>query len=330
MSECGRCSDPITTNNLLEFATCALCTKGFHFECSTLQESSWRTMGPKRRGEWNCMTCRSQPLTKDKNSEERRSGKDGDKSKDGVSKNDEDVTTLIEKLSNKFTEMEKFINQKITEFGETLTYYGDKQEEMNETIKNMEKKTLALEKRVDTQERENREMKTRMKHLEGLLQQREQKDVADKIEISGFKDETLNENHFVKKVIQLAGIVEEDVQFKVEKMSRETRDKKGKNLTLVVQFKSEAVRNYVMSQVKKNKVYEKADELITYGSGVKPKFFFNECLTPYYKKLLFEARKLKNEKHYEYLWVQSGKILLRKNKDSRIEALLSMDDLGKM
>uniref|UniRef100_A0A8D8QNQ0 PHD-type domain-containing protein n=1 Tax=Cacopsylla melanoneura TaxID=428564 RepID=A0A8D8QNQ0_9HEMI len=328
MSKCGRCNDPITTDDDLEFATCALCTKGFHFECSTLQESSWRTMGPTRRSEWTCTTCRSKPLTKD-NKERRTTKSDVDKSKEGSGKKDEGVTTLIEKLSKKFTDMEKFINGKMTEFGESLTFYGDKMEEMSTTIKNIEMKTVLLEKRVETQETENKEMKTRMKHLEGLLQQRDQKDLADKIEISGFKGENVNENHFVQKVIQLAGI-EDDVQFKVEKMTRETRDNKGKNLTLVVQFKSEAVRNDVLSKVKKNKVYEKADELITYGSGVKPKFFFNECLTPYYKKLLFEARKLKNDKHYEYLWVQSGKILLRKNKDSRIEALLSMDDLGKM
>ncbi|XP_008485861.1 uncharacterized protein LOC103522538, partial [Diaphorina citri] len=155
-----------------------------------------------------------------------------------------------------------------------------------------------------------------------MFHQREQKDQDTKMEISGFKDTKVDENQFVAKVMQAAGLNEEDIQFRVEKIVKEPMDKKGvRTQTLVVQFRTEATRNDVLAKIKSGKVYNKL------GDIVPTKIFFNEYLTAYYKKLLYEAKRVKEEKKYAFLWVKSGKILLKKTKDSKIEALLCNDDL---
>uniref|UniRef100_A0A8D8SSN0 PHD-type domain-containing protein n=1 Tax=Cacopsylla melanoneura TaxID=428564 RepID=A0A8D8SSN0_9HEMI len=323
---CGRCNDGLPlTDEELDFATCSACNQGYHFECTTVKDSSWSTMGPDRRSSWKCLSCRNSLSTKGTKQSNVVSTPEG---KDRSSDNKDDVVALIESLSNKFTALEKNFNTKMKEFGESMTFYGGKIEELANSIKIIEKKNIVLEKRLDVQETENKELKTKVKYLEGMMQQRDQKDQATKLEISGFKDIEIDENGFMKKIIELTGI-EDNVQFRVEKIVRENKDKKtGKNQSLIVQFKSEEIRNDVLTKIKDGKIYNKVGEIIRCQSPVK--LFFNEYLTPYYKKLLFEAKKLKMDKQYAFLWVKSGKILFKKQKESKIESLLCMDDLKKM
>lgn len=324
---CGRCKEglPLTTSDL-EFATCSLCKQDFHFECTTVKDTSWSSMGPTRRGQWICSSCRNNPsiseLTKPGNVVSTPEGKDR------LSDNKNDVVNLIQSLSDKFTEVENNFNAKMKEFGEALTFYGGSIEELAASIKVIEQKQVALEKRLDVQEAENKELKTKVKYLEGMFQQRDQKDQATKLEISGFKDIEIDENGFVQKVIQLTGI-EENIEFRAEKIVRENKEKKtGKTQSIVVRFKSEEIRNNVLTKIKEGKIYNKVGEIIKCKTPVK--VFFNEYLTSYYKRLLFEARKLKMDKQYAFLWVKSGKILFKKQQESKIESLLCMDDLKKM
>uniref|UniRef100_A0A8D8QDK5 PHD-type domain-containing protein n=1 Tax=Cacopsylla melanoneura TaxID=428564 RepID=A0A8D8QDK5_9HEMI len=343
---CGRCKEQLPAEGELDYATCCVCNNGYHFNCTTVGETSWRTMGDTRRGSWKCPTCRDStaknnkgpgnntPDPKEQQSikQKEQQTKGGSSSsttepkKDQASGKSEDVCKMIENLTKKITTMETTINAKLGEFADSLTFYGGRIEELAVSLKNVEKKNILLEKRLDTQDAENKELKTRVKQLEGLLHQRDQNDLTNKMEISGFKDVNIDENQFVKKVIQATGL-DDDIQFRVEKIVKDNKET-GKTQSLVVHFKTENARNIVLSKIKEGKIYNKAGSFVQCNTPTK--LFFNECLTPYYKKLFYEAKKVKIDKKYAFLWVKSGKILLKKQAESRIETLISMEDLKKM
>uniref|UniRef100_A0A8D8VW42 PHD-type domain-containing protein n=1 Tax=Cacopsylla melanoneura TaxID=428564 RepID=A0A8D8VW42_9HEMI len=67
---CGRCEESLPTEGDLDFAACCICCKGYHFECTTVGELSWRTMGDSRRGAWKCPNCRDSASNRTSKSDE--------------------------------------------------------------------------------------------------------------------------------------------------------------------------------------------------------------------------------------------------------------------
>lgn len=62
---CGSCNEtlpgesPFSKETLPgDKAFCTKCNNGYHFQCTTLSEVSWRSMGPDRKAAWRCMSCR--------------------------------------------------------------------------------------------------------------------------------------------------------------------------------------------------------------------------------------------------------------------------------
>uniref|UniRef100_A0A8D8TG69 PHD-type domain-containing protein n=1 Tax=Cacopsylla melanoneura TaxID=428564 RepID=A0A8D8TG69_9HEMI len=324
MSKCGVCTKLLSSEG--DFATCGMCKKSYHFACTTVSESSWRSMGPERKGSWKCATCKNNSsktaLTR-KNSDEL-----SDKSEKSVPVNvsTDQVSELFEK---RFKQFEARMSGKFKEFEDTLSYYGNQLSDMSETIKKVEQKNIMLEKRLEKQEVEIKELKKKARDMEVMVQDKEQRDNGDKIEITGFKEKAVvDENVFMKKLLEKTGCIgESGVEFKVTKTTRTAGNERGGSQTLVVQFKTMATRNLVLDKIKKEKLYAKMGDVVGDNNT---NIYFNEYLTPYYKKLYFEARKVKKEKKYAFLWIKHGKILLKKNENSRIETLASMMDLGKM
>ncbi|KAI5712787.1 hypothetical protein M8J75_011141 [Diaphorina citri] len=218
-------------------------------------------MGPQRRGAWTCASCKGNSTSRTKsNTSNTQSPSVGRANADG---GNADVL-----FSQRFSKLEDLINKRMDDFQTSLDFNGKQMEDLAVAVKNVEKKNVLLEKRLNTQEAENQELKSRVKHLETMFHQREQKDQVTKMEISGFKDTKVDENQFVAKVMQAAGLNEEDIQFRVEKIVKEPMDKKGvKTQTLVVQFRTEATRNDVLAKIKSvihiniNSLKAKWDEL---------------------------------------------------------------------
>lgn len=319
-SKCGRCNEVLQGKDELDASCCCLCKKKYHFECNTVSESSWRTMGPNRRGAWKCSFCKEKNSTESTNA----ANKTPKSSEQLVAVN---IPTTIEELGRRFALMEATLSKDIRDLKDSLDFHGGIVEDLTKTIKNIETKNVLIEKRLSKQEAENVELKTRVKELEGLMHQQEQRQQATKIEISGLKSSTtVSEVQLVQKMIELAGLAGENIQFKAEKIIKQPKDNQTGSQSVVVEFKSEEVRSDVLSKVKEHRVYSKLADHIQNGGSI----YCNEYLTPYYKKLMYEARKIKIDKNYAYLWVKKGKILLKKQKESRIETLSCMSDLSKM
>uniref|UniRef100_A0A8D9F9J5 PHD-type domain-containing protein n=1 Tax=Cacopsylla melanoneura TaxID=428564 RepID=A0A8D9F9J5_9HEMI len=324
MSKCGGCNKSVPTDG--DYATCGFCKKSYHFTCTTVSDSSWRSMGPERKASWKCVTCKSIPI---KNTASRKNSDEIPTDNSDNAGNYLSAGQISQLFNKRFQDFEKMIGTKLTEFGESLTYYGETIKELSTQIKKVEQNNVVLEKRLEKQEVEIKELKKKTRDLEVMVEGREQRENGDKIEITGFKEKAIDENVFMKKLLEKTGCIgESGVEFKVMKTMRPAgNDGRGSSQTLVVTFKTMATRNMVLDKIKKEKLYGKMGDIVGDSNAM---IYFNEYLTPYYKKLYFEARKVKTEKKYAFLWIKHGKILLKKNENSRIETLVAMSDLGKM
>ncbi|KAL1447472.1 hypothetical protein WDU94_003633 [Cyamophila willieti] len=142
----------------------------------------------------------------------------------------------------------------------------------------------------------------------------------NKIEISNIPSTVNNTNEVVSKVLEKVN------GEKIEEKSYATEIRKFENqVNVIVHFESVVQRDKIIKKkraertVKLGGVMNNADETNIY---------INESLTPYNAKLYAEAKKIKREKNYAFIWVRDGKILLKKTEQSRPMRLMAMDDLG--
>lgn len=336
MNNCNACGEPMPSDG--DGVACSVCQDVLHFECSTLKASSWRTMGPTRRATWRCAKCYMASKGKKTGGSDPTGGSDleddNDSEPEAVPVDMQQMMDMMgkrlgvmeEKMEKMFTAADSKATKKFEEFITSLNYYGEKVDDATNTVKSMEQKLIMMEKRIEKSENENKELKTRLRNMEKQLNELGQKEFSSKIEISGIKDSSINQDEVVKKILQKiddSGVI----QFRAHKTVFKVGEEKTEKTSILVAFQSNEIRNKVLSQIKEKKIYQKLEGILpNAGESV----FINEALSPYYKKLLFEASRVKKDKKFAYLWVKDGRLLLKKTEQGNILRLECMDDLGKL
>ncbi|KAG5876924.1 hypothetical protein JTB14_007387 [Gonioctena quinquepunctata] len=89
-------------------------------------------------------------------------------------------------------------------------------------------------------------------------------------------------------------------------------DNINKNIpkNIVVKFTSEFTKNKIMEAARKHK----GNKIITrlFNNGDEKPIFFNEHLSPFYKKLYKKVREFSRSNNYKYTWAKDGKIFIKK------------------
>ncbi|KAI5723733.1 hypothetical protein M8J76_010192 [Diaphorina citri] len=127
---CGRCQQEIQD----DYSYCKTCKSKYHFQCNTVSESSWRSMGPERKAQWKCASCR------DKEKERKMINTPEQQ----VRSSDSETTlkSLENFMSSQFANMNKKMDEKFSDFEASLNFYGDKFDEMSKTMKSLEQKVM--------------------------------------------------------------------------------------------------------------------------------------------------------------------------------------------
>lgn len=334
---CAKCSLELPNEGELDFVLCSKCEKGCHFDCSSVIESSWRSMGASRRSTWSCEACRSSKSSKSNPS----IGKSQDSVVSGAMNSQgmtpEEYADMLDqkfaaqevKLMGAFSNSEKVVVKKLGDFEKTLDFYGDKLDQAAKSVKAVEQKVVLMEKKLEKSESENKELKTRLRLMEIQMNEIEQKQHNDKIEITGkLVNKNTDAKELTKEILDKAGYIPSDnIEFKAQTVVKTTKvgNSINEKCSVIVQFRSQIARNEILDKIKKQKVFSKLGS----GSNSGP-VFINESLSPYYKKLLFEVSRLKREKNFAFVWVRDGKILLKKTQESNIQRISCMEDLAKL
>lgn len=278
-------------------------------------------MGPERKAVWKCAACR-----------DKKAASTPETTKSVVSLEPEGETTLksLETLMRKqFANLEKKMDDKFKGFEESLDFMSDKFDKISESMKNLEQKTVLMEKNLEKAESENKELKKRVRDMEVQMNIWEQKQYSNKMEIAGIKNAQVNEKEVMVRIIREVQLESDtNIQYRVEKIVKPAKDNREGSTTLVVTFNNQTNRDTVLTKIKERKVYNKPSAIL--GNAGSGPIFIHECLSPYYKKLFYEANRLKKDKNYSFLWVKKGQILLKKTESSKLEILNCMDDLRKM
>ncbi|XP_008486535.1 uncharacterized protein LOC103523252 [Diaphorina citri] len=117
-------------------------------------------------------------------------------------------------------------------------------------------------------------------------------------------------------------------EYHVEKITVKKPNSPPQVKSLVVTLKNNQIRDSVLETLKRDKPRMSTADFINQQPALP--IFINEYLSPYLKKLFYEAKKIKGDKNYEYLWVKNGQILLKKTAGGKVMRLTSMEDLGKI
>src|SRR3978361_445919 len=56
---CGQCAAALPPDN--DFVTCKGCSRGFHYSCTNVRESSWRKKSVEDKALWRCSFCKAEP-----------------------------------------------------------------------------------------------------------------------------------------------------------------------------------------------------------------------------------------------------------------------------
>lgn len=309
MALCNWCTNEL--DGTQEIVFCGKCNGRYHSACTQFEEKEWKNLSPNKKKAWRCGDC-----------VEKKKRVAGEWSKEVGGENP--VLKKFETmLSKEMKTMKKLMEDNFKEYEKSLNFQSGKLDEISVTVKDVQRSLIKMEERQDKLEKQNEELRTRVKHLETLVQENQQERNNCKLEITG-APANVDPESFVKEIFKKVNVdqITDRKPYKVEKYMKNPEEPK----CLVVKFDSDEIRDSILEVIRRTKPTLKSNE-ITHHPGESKMIFMNEYLTPYYKKLFFQAKQLKKDKNYDYLWVRKGHVLLKKNNGAKVMRLSCLDDL---
>ncbi|KAJ8731635.1 hypothetical protein PYW07_004799 [Mythimna separata] len=219
---------------------------------------------------------------------------------------------------NKKLEVLYSVEKKIVDLTTTVEFYSEMYQSLMEFKEESQKKIKSLEQKNIYLEKCN-------KALEERVQELEIKETEKNIELHGL--EMYNQENVKSVVENLAKKLNLNPN-EIEDAQRVGREKpdETKPKVVLVKLRSKTARNNWISARKENKITN--DKV--YANGSDSKIFINEDLPKYKRQLLWVVRNQLKPKGFQYVWVQDGSILVKKNsEEKKIYNIRSEEDLKK-
>ncbi|KAI5637842.1 hypothetical protein NE865_09497 [Phthorimaea operculella] len=319
--KCTICNKAVTKKS--PAITCSRCEAIVHerAECSGLNNKQRAALHAADALEWVCSDCHQTS---------RRtsflSAGDDEEVEDTVA-DAVDIQQIIDRINK---EVNKIVMRELAAVMKSANYACDKVDEFEkslaetkDTIKNLERKQVALKN-------QNINLETRVGALEQRLEIMEQAALSDQIEIAGvpFQD---NENvlKIVSEVGRLLQVADTgDNQVRAARRLPARKDRAG---VILVQLKDESCRSQWI-QAGRSAGLEASSLLpnLNAAAGAE-KIYVREALTGHLKYLLGKAKTdLKATNKFKFVWSRYGKIFVRKSENSKIYWIKCVDDITKL
>uniref|UniRef100_A0A8D8Y1M0 FP protein C-terminal domain-containing protein n=1 Tax=Cacopsylla melanoneura TaxID=428564 RepID=A0A8D8Y1M0_9HEMI len=229
-----------------------------------------------------------------------------------------DLERKIERAMSKVMgSFKKEINMELREFEKSMNFNSGKIDEFLVEMKELREKQAALEK-------ENYELRRQVKSMAIIIEDLDQYSRNRNIQIDNVPEE--QDEDLKEMVINVGKKLDVEIETKeIDAIHRLPTTRKESIKPIVVQFTTRQVRENIMSK-RKTKITTRDLKM----AGEEKIVYINEHLTRNKKSIMFEARKLKNEKGYKFLWTRNGKIFIRKEERSHVIELRCIDDLEKI
>lgn len=326
MGSCGACKNDISDDG--DFSTCGHCKVSYHFKCS-ISEQTWRGLSSNKKKEWMCAPCRKKKGDGEGTGNNSSTPDNANQQKiNSIEKLLEKKFAEQEKKMSEFTErMEKKFDKKFKDMETSLNFLHETVTDLTKSVKEIEKNNVIMNTKYEKIDGQTKQLQAKVKGLETYIHDMDQKALSAKLEISGFPH-GVDDERVVRKVMEKITIDPPIQRTDYVIQSRPAPRNNEKPKPIVVTYRSEQMRNAIMKKVKQDKPNIKVKSIIQGGEDTP--VFINESLTPHYKKVFFEAKKLKSQKNYAFLWVTEGKILLKTSQDGRAIKINSVEDVEKL
>lgn len=308
-TECASCQTACGEDNVV----CAQCKGTFHFGCSGVSESTYRTWKPERQRTWKCsLACRQI-------SQSNQSGASV------VQQGFDQSITSVQCISQKLAELCNCVNALTA----TIQSQSGELKSVLNTVKTQGEKIAVQEKKIEEQNMEIGNLKTENGKLKKSLNEVKQTVVNldqygrnRNIEIHGIQH---REGEDLNKIVgELAKQLRIPfVATDIDIIHRVPRKDKKKRKVILVQFISRRARG---EWLKKRKTGLVSNNLVA-GSD-NEKIFVNVNLSPQNRELFWKARVAKKDLQFKFVWVtSSGDILMKKNENTEALLIKTEDDI---
>ncbi|KAJ2950352.1 hypothetical protein O0L34_g8590 [Tuta absoluta] len=309
MAQCKKCKQFMSvTKDDGNIMKCKGCEAVFHKKCGAMNKQFVQTEICE-----DCQKQKTAAMQKNKNSP---------KPHEGETKLQFNVAeTSGEKVLaevNKKLEVLYNVNKKVEELSNAVDFYADMYEKLMAFKDESQKKYKSLEQKCLYLEKYN-------KALEERIQDLEQSDKAKNIEIHGLEMQA-NENttKVIRTLAENLNLDPNDIDDAQRVGVQKPDDTKPK--IVLVTLRTKSARHSWMAARKYNKITNKK----IYSNGNDERIFINEDLPKYKRQLLWTVRNKLKPKGFQYIWVQNGNILVKKNSEERkIYNIKSENDLAK-
>uniref|UniRef100_A0A8D8Z9A5 FP protein C-terminal domain-containing protein n=2 Tax=Cacopsylla melanoneura TaxID=428564 RepID=A0A8D8Z9A5_9HEMI len=246
-------------------------------------------------------------------------------SEDDDDDEDEMPVKFVQEMRQMLNNFKREIRTELKEFEQCLTFNSEKMEEMMTKMDGIQDSLKKITVRQQKLEEKNKELEKTLMKVEQRNEELEQYTRNKNIQLDGIpKLETENLEEIMKEIGKKIEVPIEnkdiDVIHRIPTRSTTAPE------PIVVQFLTRKMRDNIVQKAKTSRISTKDLKM----NCTERPIFINEHLTPLRKQILFEARKLKTDQNYKFLWVKGCKIFIRKTETSPVIQLNCMEDLKKI
>lgn len=215
----------------------------------------------------------------------------------------------------------KELKSETRDIAKALDFVQNEVADINQQLKKQDNRITVMDQDLG-------ENTKKVAELESKVHQLEQRSRINNVEINNIPEKK-GEN-LLATVIKIGvkvgvKVVPEDVEV-VHRVQRFNNNTAVKNI--VCRFNSRQKKRELLEAVKIRRSLETSDLDF---DGPSSKVYVNSHLSPFYKKLLMDAKKIAKEKNYKFVWSNDdGNIFVRQSEKSKVQQILTQTDLSKL
>lgn len=332
---CFKCSG----NNISEsdFLSCSVCKLNFHFVCQLISEKNFRKMSTENKTKWKCIQCKSGNVVDKKNNMPSNegnimttmSGAGGEGvittattgGKGILSPADlESIALIVKNMLHK--EMPVNFKNEFNELKESIVFISREFDSFKNELLEYKKEMKDLKSEILNLKSENNNLKYELANLQNYSRK-------DNLIVSGIA-ETPNETpngifEVLSKAIK-SPLTSRDISV----AHRLPSTVKGGVKPVVIKFLRRQDKQSWLADFRRVAAEDDSgpglSSRIVAKNLPESRVFVNEHLAPYLQSLHKKARKMANDKGYQFTWVRDGKILVKKDELTKKICVIKRDE----
>lgn len=323
MNACASCGDSLSIEG--DFVVCSCCKRKLHFQCTTISEKSWRTLGIRKES-WRCQFCRNSNSSEADPSKSQTPDMQAAKCTrptNSPNKNDEASRNNDNHYQTVLNEIRQMRDQ-LSKITASCEFLGNKYDDINA---NMIKNNALIEnftKEINELKETNKKKDIIIESMQTQINNIEQQMLSNNIDI---KNIPITPQENLIEIVKGIGTTIENVinDNDITDIYR-TNIKNPEKSNIIVKFASNQCKTKFIKQarstrpIKLSAVRQNTNNVNNINSTrveFDATIYVNNQLTKHNKHLLWLTKEKAKQENWKYVWESAGKILARRSENTQ-------------